>query len=229
VIPAPAPTLVFEAGGDTVQIRTSTIADGDFHIEGPRAALTHRRDAFAAGVWTQLDEVHGTRVVEVASPGEHDFEVGDGMVTRCRGAVLAVWVGDCAPVVFVGADGALAAAHAGWRGALAGVLQRTVTQMHSSGVRAFLGPCIHTCCYAFGAADLEQFVARFGPQVAARTAGGVPALDMKAVVRAALDEVDVDVVDLSRCTGCNPDHHYSHRRRQQLGRQVMTICKRATR
>jgi len=219
--------LALEAGGDVVEIRCSTITDGDFHIEAPRAALLHRRAAFAAGTWTQLDEVHGTGVLRVTAPGQHDFAVGDALVTTCRGAVLSAWVGDCAPVMVLGADGTIAAAHAGWRGALEGVLQATAAAMGPSRRRALLGPCVHPCCYEFGAADLSRLVQRFGPQVAAVTAWGTPALDMPAVVRAALAEADIEMADHSYCTGCYPAEFFSHRRRGQAGRQVMTITKRA--
>ncbi|MFI0526335.1 MAG: polyphenol oxidase family protein [Ilumatobacteraceae bacterium] len=226
---ASSPSLVFEVGDDTVQIRCSTMADGDFHLDGHRAALLHRRAAFAPGVWTQLDEVHGTAVVRVTHPGEHDFATGDAAITDRRNAVLAAWVGDCAPVALVGDDGTIAVVHAGWRGALAGVLQATVSQMSSGTVVAVLGHCIHPCCYEFGEPDRAPFRARFGAHVEARTSWGAPALDMPSVVRCALEEVGVAVVDASSCTGCDVEHLYSHRRRRQLGRQVMTVCKRASR
>ena len=215
--------------GGTAEVRCSTVTDGDFHIEAPRAALEHRRRAFAPGVWTQLDEVHGTDVLTVTRPGEHDYVMGDGLVTRLAGAVLGVWVGDCAPVALVGDDGTLGAAHAGWKGALAGVLPATVAAMGCAPgtVRAFLGPCIHPCCYEFGASELAGFVERFGPSVAATTAWGTPALDLPAVVRSSLAEVGVVVTDIGGCTGCRDDVWFSHRRRVQAGRQVMTVCRRA--
>ena len=166
---ASSPSLVFEVGDDTVQIRCSTMADGDFHLDGHRAALLHRRAAFAPGVWTQLDEVHGTAVLRVTHPGEHDFATGDAAITDRRNAVLAAWVGDCAPVALVGDDGTIAVVHAGWRGALAGVLQATVSQMSSGTVVAVLGHCIHPCCYEFGEPDRAPFRARFGAHVEART------------------------------------------------------------
>jgi polyphenol oxidase len=221
-----APHLVIEAGDDLVEVRCSSICDGDFHLEAPRAALLHRRAAFARGVWTQLDEVHGAQVVRVSSPGEHDFHVGDGAVTDCRNAVLAVWVGDCAPVAMIAADGCIGAAHAGWRGAMSGVLQATVAAMPMRPSIAVLGPCIHPCCYEFGAADLEAVKRRYGPQVAAVTSWGTAALDMRSVVRAALAEVGVPVEDRSRCTGCHREQFFSHRRRGDADRQVMTVCKR---
>ncbi len=224
-------SLTLDVAGSTVEIRCSTIADGDFHIEGPRDSLHQRRQAFAPGVWSQLDEVHGTEVRTVTRPGEHDYAVGDGLVTRLPDVVLAVWVGDCAPVVLVGDDGTIAAVHAGWKGALAGVLAATVGEMgcEPGTVQAFLGPCIHPCCYEFGGADLAEFVGRFGPGVASRTTWGTPALDLRAVVHHALAEVGVGVTDLGGCTGCRDDLWFSHRRRAQAGRQVMTVRRSTTR
>jgi YfiH family protein len=212
--------------GDAVaHVRTSTVADGDFHIEGDRRALLHRRRAFVDGPWTQLDEVHGTEVRVVTKPGEHDLAVGDAAVTSVPGAVLAVWVGDCAPVVLVG-DRAVAVAHAGWKGALDGVLQRTVAAMPcapgSDAPMAVLGPCIHACCYEFGEDLLARFVERYGAEVAGATTWGTPALDMPAVVRAALAEVGVtDLADDGVCTRCDP-RWFSHRR-GDAGRHVMCV------
>ena len=217
------------AGRCTAHVRTSTRAAGDFHVDGPRAALLHRRQAFQPGAWTQLDEVHGTRVVVVTSPGEHDLEVADAAVTAVPGAVLGAWVADCAPVVLVGStpagDGVVGAAHAGWRGALDGVLGATVAALRGLGaadVTAILGPCIHGCCDEFGTDLLGTFAERFGPEVRTTTTWGTPSLDMPAVVRAALAEHGVPLDDRSECTRCHADRWFSHRR-GDLGRQVMTV------
>ena len=103
-------TLRVDLGSSVVEVRCSTRADGDFHVDGPRAELLACRKRFADGVWTQLDEVHGTEVRVVTSPGEHDFAVGDALVTRLSGVVLGAWVGDCAPVVLISDGGTIAAA-----------------------------------------------------------------------------------------------------------------------
>ncbi len=232
-------THSFGLAGSTVEVRCSTVRDGDFHVEAPWPALAHRRSAFApGGIWTQLDEVHGVQVRTVTTPGEHDLAAGDGLVTDVVGAVLAVWVGDCAPVVLVSDDGVLGAAHAGWRGALAGVLPATVAAMRAvpgprstgsqGAISAYLGPCIHPCCYEFGDTDLVRFEQRFGPTVVATTAWGTPALHLPEVIRRSLEECGVDVVDVGGCTGCRDDLWFSHRRRAQPQRQVMTISKRAS-
>lgn len=215
-------SATFLRGARVVHVRCSTRADGDFHLDGHPIALEHRRQAFAPGRWTQLDEVHGTRVVVVGHPGDSDRMEGDAAVTASTGALLAVWVGDCAPVVLVGDDGAVGVAHAGWKGALDGVLQAAVEAMPSRSVGAVLGPCIHECCYEFGADDLRRMVERYGAGVASTTTWGTFALSMPKVVTAALAEVGVGVQSLSECTRCAPEVFYSHRRGER-GRQVMTV------
>ena len=177
-----------DRGDRVVHVRCSTRADGDFHLDGHSVVLEHRRQSFMPGRWTQLDEVHGSRVVEVLRPGDHDRAEGDAAVTACAGAVLAVWVGDCAPVVLVGDDGAVGVVHAGWRGALDGVLQAAVKAMPSQRIEALLGPCIHPCCYEFGSDDLRTLTNRYGAAVASTTSWGSASLSMPAVVAAALSK-----------------------------------------
>jgi len=217
--------LEVSAGNLTARVRCSTTADGDFHLESDPVALRHRRQAFMAGAWTQLDEVHGTVVRVVERPGDFDGAVGDGAVTRCPGAVLAVWVGDCAPVVLVGQSGAVGVVHAGWRGALAGVLEHALVSMGSIGagdVRAVLGPCVHACCYEFGSDDMQPFVERLGGAVVGRTTWGTPSLDMPAVVNGVLAERQVPVVRVGGCTACSGGRWFSHRRGDR-GRHVMAV------
>lgn len=231
--PGPRRGLFTSAGGDTVVIRCSTVSDGDFHIETSPAALAHRRQAFQPGRWSQLDEIHGVQVRTVTEPGQFDITIGDGAVTTARGVVLACWVGDCAPVAFVGADGVIGVAHAGWKGAWDGVLEATVAAMRGAGesgpITAHLGPCIHPCCYEFGAADLARFTGRFGPQVAGTTTWGTPSLDMPTVVAACLTAAGATPdTRLTGCTRCTPGRWFSHRR-GDAGRHVVTVVKMASR
>ena len=224
----------------TVEVRCSTRADGDFHVEQDLPTLRARRRAFVDLPWSQPDEVHGIDVLEVAAPGEHDLALADALVTRVPGTVLGIWVGDCAPVAFVSASGRVGGAHAGWKGLAAGVLERTVAALRGTDrgrpfdatdiveaaddVVAVLGPCIHPCCYEFGAADLASIADRFGPSVIATTRAGAPALDVPAAVRAALQAVGVPVVaQLGGCTACDATRWFSHRARAERGRQMMAI------
>ncbi len=213
--------------GDLVaHVRIGSRRDGDFHLEGDPVALAHRQQSFMPGRWTQLDEVHGTCVMRVERAGQHDAAVADAAVTEVPGAVLSVWVGDCAPMVLVGErDGVavLAALHAGWRGALDGIVAATVSAMRARDVTAVLGPCIHGCCNEFGADLLDEFERRFGPAVRTTTSWGTPSLHLPAVVAAACDELGVALVDRSVCTRCDPSRWFSHRR-GDLGRQVVAAC-----
>lgn len=219
-MPALAPSVHLRRGRRDIHVRCSSVADGDFHIERDRVALEHRRQAFERGPWTQLDEVHGTVVHVVEAPGQHDFAVGDAAVTSLLGVVLGVWVGDCAPLVLVG-DDAVGAVHAGWRGALDGVVQGAAARLDGR-LDAVLGPCIHACCNEFGDDLLQQFADRYGEHVVGTTTWGTPSLDLPAVVRAALAEIDATLTDVSTCTRCHPHEYFSHRR-GQLQRQVMTV------
>jgi hypothetical protein len=136
-----------------------------------------------------------------------------------------VLTADCAPVALA-CDDAVAVAHAGWPGLLAGVLEATVVRLRSIGhgpVRAALGPCVHPARYEFGRDDLDRLIAGLGPQVESRTEIDTPALDLPAAVRAALASVQVTVVeDVDVCTSASPDH-FSHRRDGRTGRQGLIV------
>ena len=196
----------------------------------PAAVAENRRllaDRLALGDpsgWWWLHQVHGTTVVDAdtlagAAPR------ADAAVTAVAGLPLVVLTADCAPVALA-CDDAVAVAHAGWPGLLAGVLEAAVTRLRSVGhgpVRAALGPCVHPARYEFGRDDLDRLVARLGPQVEARTEIGTPALDVPAAVRAALASVHVNVVeDVDVCTSASPDH-FSHRRDGRTGRQGLVV------
>jgi copper oxidase (laccase) domain-containing protein len=217
-------------GATSVRVRRSTVADGDFHIESDRSALLERRQRFVPGVWTQLDEVHGTDIRWVTRPGDYDFAEGDAAATDAPGAVLAVWVGDCAAIVVVGDSGQFAVVHAGWRGARDGVVARTVEALRAAGAgrcEAVLLSAIGPCCYEFGADDLEVMEQRFGMSVRAVTTDGSPSLSMPAVVAAECARLDVPFTDLSGCTRCTSSPMgapwFSHRRGDR-GRHVVTAA-----
>ena len=169
--------------------------------------------------------MHGSRVVTVAAPGQHDGATADASVTAVPGAALGIWVGDCAPVALVSTEGVVGAAHAGWRGLLAGVLPATVAAMRTLGaerIGAHVGPFVHPGCYEFGADDLALVEARFGPAVRARTTWGTPALDVGAVIEASLAEVGVGIATTGPCTACSPEL-WSHRARGERERQGMVV------
>ncbi|MGH8216357.1 MAG: peptidoglycan editing factor PgeF [Rhodanobacteraceae bacterium] len=124
-----------------------------------------------------LQQVHGTRVVTLDSPmerednahaesggGDHTGErepQADAAITRSPGVVLAIQTADCLPVLFGADDGSeIAAAHAGWRGLSAGVLENTLAAMRppKSNIIAWLGPAIAAESYEVGEEVRDAFL-----------------------------------------------------------------------
>jgi len=197
----------------------------------PRFAWTGRADGDLAGdlsaarpSWTWLRQVHGTEVVVVTQPGEHAGAEADAAVTAVPGCTLAVRTADCAPVVLLGRH-AVTVIHAGWRGLLAGVVERAANalrELDDEPQVAHLGPCIRPGCYEFDGPELTELVDRYGSQVRATTRWGTPALDLPAAVGAALAAADVAARrDTSGCTACD-DRWFSHRARAEPGRFATT-------
>lgn len=200
---------------------------GDLRIDRDPADLEPLRQQVAPGAWTWLRQVHGADVVVVDHPGAHAGAEADAAVTDVPGAVLAVHTADCVPVLLsADAEGVVGAAHAGWRGLVGGVLERTVEAMQALGageVTAHVGAHIRPRCYEFGPAELDRVAQRLGDAVRSETAWGTPALDLAAGVRATLVPLGVDVVDHGGCTACEPARWFSHRARADTGRQAATI------
>lgn len=195
------------------------VGDDPRHVHDNRARLLGALDLDPARVaWAT--QVHGAHVLTPRGPGLAG--TGDALVTRIPDLVLAVGAADCLAVLLWDAEGhAVGAAHAGWRGTVAGVVPRLVEAMVHAGVptmrlRAALGPRIGPCCFAVGPDVAARFDAAF-----VRTAAppdGTAArhfVDLAAAVRAQLAAAGVDaacVADLGACTACDAPTYYSHRR-----------------
>ncbi|HVI55089.1 MAG TPA: peptidoglycan editing factor PgeF [Luteibacter sp.] len=125
-------------------------------VEVNRRALAEALALPAPPLW--LRQVHGIAVVEAPAAGD-DEPVADAAVARGPGQVLAILTADCLPVLFVSADGrTIGAAHAGWRGLAAGVLENTVTTMGAERIQAWLGPAIGARSYEVGEEVRAAFV-----------------------------------------------------------------------
>lgn len=238
--PGPAPSieeaLVERRYGPAV-VRFTSVAAGDLRIAQDDHVLAPRRAAVADLPWTWLRQVHGGDVVVVERPGQHTGVEADAAVTTTPGAALAIHTADCAPVALL-SDHGVAAIHAGWRGLASGVIESAVAALSvlapegrsmdpppgaRTGIRAVLGPCIHAECYEFGETELGRLAERYGPEVRGTTTAGRPALDVPATVLAALHATGVhDVEQIDVCTGCDP-RFFSHRARQDAGRQAMVV------
>jgi hypothetical protein len=158
-------------------------------------------------------QVHGARVERVSAP-VHVSEC-DALVSTAPGLAIAVAGADCIPILFT-APGAVAAAHAGWRGVVAGVAEAALEALTSAaGARpdratAHLGPCIRSCCFRVG----PDVAARF-PSDLVRESEGSTFVDLPGAARRRLIERGMDpgsIFDTGACTSCEPSWYYSHRR-----------------
>jgi YfiH family protein len=203
------------------------------HVEDDPAAVAENYRALADELglvepsgWVRPFHVHGTEVVTVRAPLTSNIDA-DGSATAEPGVPLVALGADCAPIALAN-DTAVAAVHAGWRGALGGVVEAGVTAVRALGtgpVRAAIGPCICVAHYEFGVDALAPLVQRFGDQVAGTTLDGAPALDLPRALHRALDDAGVDeITDTRVCTFGSADH-FSHRREGRTGRQGVIVVK----
>jgi polyphenol oxidase len=161
-------------------------------------------------VW--LRQVHGKRVID-ADPRPH-LPQADASVARATGTVCAVRMADCMPVLFSDADGtAVGAAHAGWRGLAAGVLEATLDAMGTppGKMLAWLGPAIGPDAYEVGE-DVRAAFAGYESAFAA-TRPGHWRLDLYAVARRRLEKKGVtQVYGGICCTYSDSKRFFSYRR-----------------
>lgn len=112
-----------------------------------------------------VKQVHSARAVVVKRPFEEDLPEADALVTDVPGLALGVLTADCQPVLFADASaGIVGAAHAGWRGAVSGVLEATVQAMvglgaQASQIKAVIGPSISQANYEVGPEMFDEFMA----------------------------------------------------------------------
>lgn len=173
-----------------------------------------------------LRQVHGTRVVVDPDPVEEPE--ADAAVARVPGKVLAILTADCLPVVFASTDGSvIAAAHAGWRGLAAGVLEATVMAMDvdPATLLAWLGPAAGPDAYEVGAEVRDAFVARDAEAAAAfvATRPGHWRVDLYRLARQRLAIAGMlpqAIHGGGFCTISDPPRFFSHRRDQRTGRMA---------
>lgn len=231
----PAPQSV--VAGTT--LRAGGVSKGPFlslnlgaHVGDDAGAVEENRRRFrelcqlpAEPAW--LRQVHGTTVV--VDPPADSAVVADAMVSRRTATVCAVLTADCLPVLFAAADGSeVAAAHAGWRGLCAGVLEATIASLSAEpqSLLAWLGPAISQAEFEVGPEVRERFLAQ-GQGAAAAFVGnerGRWQADLYALARLRLQHAGVTrVYGGGWCTHAEPAAFFSHRRDGGCGRMATFI------
>ena len=172
-------------------------------------------------------QTHSADVAVVEAPWTPAQAPGaDALVTRAPGVALGVLTADCAPVLFADAEaGVIGAAHAGWRGGLAGILEATVEAMTGLGARARgivagIGPCIHQQSYEVG----PEFQAAFVGEEAANADFFAPGdgdrrlFDLPGYLERRLAGIGLAAVErLAHDTRGEEDLFFSYRRAVELG------------
>lgn len=174
-----------------------------------------------AGALVSLNQVHSADVVEVEEPFANR-PTGDAMITTQPNIALGILTADCAPVLFA-ADGVVGAAHAGWKGALNGVLEATVAAMRARGaaaIKAAVGPTIAQKSYEVGLDFVDRVVsenadyARFFAQ--GRDADHAQ-FDLPGFVLSKLRRLDVEAEWIGHDTYADPARFFSYRRATHRG------------
>jgi YfiH family protein len=186
-----------------------------------------------------VHQVHSAEAVHVDRPWPQDQRPhADAMVTDLPNVLLGILTADCAPVLFADRRAAvIGAAHAGWRGALAGVTDSTIAAMERLGakretIHAAVGPCITQQSYEVDEAFRARFVASDAgnDRFFAAGAAGKPRFDLEAYVVHRLVAAGIDEVEaLNLDTYTAPDRFYSYRRathagEADYGRQLSAIA-----
>jgi len=169
-------------------------------------------------------QVHGADALMVDGPFAGERPKVDALVTRCPSVAPSVLTADCAPILF--ADPAariVAAAHAGWKGALGGVLEATLAKMvklggSSSRIVAAIGPCIAQASYEVG----PEFVAAFTHADTGNSRFFIPGdgdrslFDLKRYCAARLRAAGLGAVDILPHDTCAEESHFFSNRRRNL-------------
>ncbi|MDR3221780.1 MAG: peptidoglycan editing factor PgeF [Candidatus Accumulibacter sp.] len=204
---------------------------GDHVGDDPAAVAANRELVYqrigARPVW--LNQVHGTRVIDTAARAASFPPEADAAFARQAGVACAVMTADCLPVLLCDTGGRIvAAAHAGWRGLLAGVLEATVAAMETPGLEliAWLGPAIGPRAFEVGG-EVREALVNADPNAAAAfqaLGGGKWLADIYLLARQRLAGQGVTrVFGGGFCTVSETARFFSYRRDGRTGRMASLI------
>ncbi|UYO01025.1 MAG: peptidoglycan editing factor PgeF [Devosia sp.] len=221
--------------GDFAGLNVSWSVGDDPDIVDKNRTLV--RNAIGAGPLVIVRQTHSTDVATVTGPIEPSSIEADALVTATPGLALAILTADCTPILFHDPEaGVIGAAHAGWRGAVDGIVGRTVAAMADLGadparIRAAIGPTISAPNYEVGPQFMRDFLALHpdGGRYFHVPAGRKEHFDLPGFVRDQLASAGITRIDpLAICTYARPDRYFSHRyathQGTRTGRQVSVIA-----
>lgn len=231
-VPAGVGSLVTTRNGGVSQAPFASLNLGRHVGDDPDAVTVNRErvGALVGGSPLWLNQVHGIRVVDAAGCSPQDVPPeADAAFSRQAGVVCTVMTADCLPVLFCNDAGTVvAAAHAGWRGLLAGILEETIVAMDvpAKSLLAYLGPAIGPRAFevgdevrsAFMAADAGSETA-FDPSQPGKWLADIYGLARRRLAGQGVERV----FGGSFCTASEADRFFSYRRDGQTGRMASMI------
>ena len=211
---------------------TFTSLNLGFHVNDDAAAVQKNRRLlakaadFEIGNLVAAQQVHSDQIYIVqkqdSGRGALDWETAiadtDALITAEENIPLLIQVADCAPVLLVDANArVLATAHAGWRGAVAGIAGKTMRKMEDisadpKSTFAGIGPCLCTKCLEVGE-EVADLVTPHYPE-AVRTSSKKPHLDLREMIRQDLINAGLKadhIEAMQECPRCNTQKYFSHR------------------
>ena len=201
------------------------VGDAPDRVASNRALIARALD-FAPEALTTIRQVHSARAITLGPNDGRDLPAADAMVTREPGRLLGILTADCTPVLLADpAAGVVGAAHAGWRGAVDGIVEAVVAAMTAQGavperMVAAIGPTISAANYEVGPDFVRDLLARH-PEAASRVSrphGGREHFDLPGFVADRLRAAGVGQVDeLAACTLAAPERYFSHRHATRAG------------
>jgi YfiH family protein len=202
------------------------VGDAPEHVAANRARLRELLGLSGDPGW--LNQVHGNAVADLDATASFPV-TADGSVTSAVGKASVIMVADCLPVLFASRDGRrIGAAHAGWRGLAAGVLENTVAALGVAPgeLQAWLGPAILQANFEVGADVRDAFTG--GDAGAADyfvpNARGRWQADLVGLARRRLQKLGAhDITGGEWCTVADPGRFFSHRRDGRGGRMAALI------
>jgi polyphenol oxidase len=210
--------------------------------DAAHVAENRRRMAEQMGVTPDrllnLHQIHSPDAVVATGPWQGNKPRGDALVTRTEGLAIGITAADCGPVLFVDpAARVIGAAHAGWKGALTGVIESTVEAMEKlgadrSGMVAAIGPLIRQHSYEVGGEFVERFLDADADNATffiASDRSGHSMFDLAGFIRMRLENAGVLMIDDIGVDTYSDERFYSyrrsvHRKEPDYGRQVHAIA-----
>ncbi|MEE9375806.1 MAG: peptidoglycan editing factor PgeF [Rhizobiaceae bacterium] len=199
--------------------------DNPVHITKNRALISNHLGVLPDQLATPY-QIHSSNIVFAQSPWPAERPQADGIVTNRPNIAIGILTADCGPVLFVDEKaGVIGAAHAGWKGALNGVLENTIIEMEKLGgsrknIIAVLGPSISQTNYEVGPdfpAPFLQHSAENKRHFTQSNNAGHFRFDLSGYIVSRLKNAGVNATSLNRCTYAEDENFYSYRRATHQG------------